>query len=131
MLGDKFLITTPDFDHSTRIKLMLIGFDQAEIEHVVSRVQVLPHTLTLYTYGDDDRDAEWCLLAAKTSTAVLINCTTPSSIDMLKGYLLAQPNSSAYGDTKGYTLRTYFDVAVWLTDVLLEQQKNLQPNADR
>lgn len=128
-MGDKFMMTAPDLDHSTRLKILVVGLGQDEIEYLTSKIQLLPHTLTLYVYNESDKDIAWCLTAARQCDSVLIN-TRPSSIDLLKGFLLAMPNSAAYGQNKDapYALKTHFDCAVWLTEVLLRSQKNLEPD---
>lgn len=127
IMGDKFLMTTPDFDHSTRLKIMIVGFDPEEIGFLTSKIQLLPHSLTLYSYSDDDNDIPWCLHAARQSDAILVN-TRPSSIDQIKGFLLAMGNSSSYGQTP-IAHKNYSDMAIWLTDVMLRIQK-VEPDQD-
>lgn len=120
-MDDKFLMTTPDFDHSTRLKIMVVGFDPEEVNFLASKIQLLPHSLTLYSYSDKDSDLPWCLHAAKQSNAILVN-SKPSGIDQLKGFLLAMRTSSSYG----YTIvahKNYEDMTLWLTDVVLRVQK--------
>ena len=126
-MGDKFLMTTPDFDHSTRLKIMIVGFEPEEVNFLASKIQLLPHSLTLYSYAEKDADLPWCLHAARQSDAILVN-SKPSGIDQLKGFLLAMQTSSSYG----YNLvahKSYDDMALWLTDVILRIQK-IEPALD-
>ena len=114
------LITAPDLDHSNRFKVMLVDFSWEEITVVAELLDRSKITATLYTYCHNEDDSSWCITAAKTSDAVLVNCRFISNIEMLKGYLLSIPQAAAYGTNSQSLMSrvTYHDLAVWLTEVI-------------
>lgn len=119
-MSDKYMLTPPDLDHSSRIKLMVVGLDRSQVDALISKIQLLPHTLTLYVYDEYIKDQTWCLIAAKQCDSMLID-VAPSSMDQLKGYLLSMPNSSALG-TCEFARKIYHDPVLWLTDAMMKYQ---------
>ena len=113
-------MTTPDLDHSNRLKIMLVDFDWEQIEQFTSILDRYPESATLYVYGHTESDHRWCMNAAKQSDAVLVNCNIITSLEMIKGYLLGSNNVSAYGaNDQSFTAKTvYHDVGLWFTDVI-------------
>ena len=114
------MMTTPDLDHSNRLKIMLVDFDWDQIEIFTAMLDRYPESATLYIYGHTESDHPWCMTAARQSDAVLVNCNLISSLEMIKGYLLGLRNVSAYSaNEQSFTAaNTYHDVGLWFADVI-------------
>ena len=121
---DQYLLTAPDLDHSTRHKLMVVGLDRSQVDLLVSKIQLLPHALTFYVFSTTDTDQVWCLNAARQCDSILVD-VNPGNHDLLKGYLLAFPNSSALGHNL-FARKIYHDPVLWLTDGMLRYQNVIQ-----
>lgn len=117
---DSKLITAPDLDHSNQLKIMLIDFEWSEIEYVSGLAKSLDESITIYLYSHLETDHKWCMTAARTSNAILVNCAISNKLEFLKGFVLSLPQASAFSlhDQSFVARSTYHDIAVWLTQVI-------------
>lgn len=116
---DVKLYTIPDIDYSNNIKLLFVDFEPITICDFAHIFNVSNNNVTVYVYNTTDNNPEWLLNAAGQATAILVNCDNRSNFEMLKGYLLSFKNASAFGknDQVIFAKNTYYDIAVWFTDV--------------
>lgn len=115
-MNDSRIVTAPDMDLDKRFKLLLVDVEWSDIERLSTTINNLEIDITLFLYGSKDEDDAWCINAQKHSYATLINSRFSGNKEMLKGYLLAQPNCWSLGANKiaEYCHRQTFDIYTWL-----------------
>lgn len=120
---DVKLYTIPDIDYSNNIKLLFVDFEPGVISNFAHIFAASDNDVTIYIYSPTDNDPAWLLNAANQSTAILVNCDYRSNFEILKGYLLGFKNASAFGknDQVIFAKNTYYDIAVWFTDVVKKE----------
>jgi len=94
---DKQVITEPDVDYTRSFKIMLVDFEWEEITAVTEAVKRLPGPVSLFLYGSNDKNPSWCIAQAKQCNSVLLNMVNRGSCEVLKGFLLGEPNIYTYG----------------------------------
>jgi hypothetical protein len=113
-MENKRVITAPDLDFTPGFKLMLVDFDWSDIQLASQALKELNIDCTLYLYGGDDEDTAWCVNAVRDSQAVLVNLRYSSSKDILKGWLLREPNVGFMGQADQLSNRKYIDLLAWI-----------------
>ena len=116
LVENKKIITEPDVDYTRSFKLLLVDFEWESITQISEAVKKLDGAVTLFLYGSNDKNPEWCLAAAKNSNGVLINMVNRGNIETLKGFLLGEPNVFTYGhyDLEKLFQRNVIDTMSWL-----------------
>jgi hypothetical protein len=116
LVDNKKIITEPDVDYSRSFKILLIDFEWESITQISEAVKKINAPVTLFLYGSNDKNPEWCIAAAKNSTSVLINMINRGSIETLKGFLLGESNVFTYGhyDLEKIFQRNVLDSLSWL-----------------
>jgi hypothetical protein len=117
---EKYMMTAPDLDHSTRFKLMAVDLDPEAIEHIKERLLQVSFGVTLFIQDSEPGDWAWAISAARTSDATLVNMR-PGPNDLLKGFLLSLDHTTAYGQSVPMARKTYYDLDLWLTDALMSR----------
>ncbi len=123
------IYTAPDLDRSNKFKILLIDFDWENIESFTDILSKVPEDMTVYLFGENDKDYDWCIDAAFGADAVLVNCTRRGNIELLKGYMLAKYEATAYGsnDMLNSIKEPEWDFATWLTKVLADPNRRWVP----
>ena len=123
------LYTAPDLDRSNKFKILLLDFEWETIESFADILAKVPEDITVYLFGEKDTDYEWCIDAAYSSDAILVNCTRKGEIEMLKGYVLANTMARPYGSNKVLDVikDPEWDFSVWLTKVLADPSRRWIP----
>jgi hypothetical protein len=126
---EKYIMTAPDLDHSSRLKLMVVDLSPEAVEHVKERLLQLSFGMTLFVQDSQSGDPSWMLTAARLSYKVLVNAEHGPN-DLLKGYLISFDKTSVYGQPLPMANRNYYDLDLWLTDSIISWQRNQPPAAD-
>jgi len=128
-LVDKNLITAPDLDYSRSFKILLVDFQWEQITEITEAVKKLPVPSTVFLYGSNDKDVRWCLAQSKNSHSVLLNMVHFGSCEVLKGFLLGEPNVYAYGyhPLGDVFQRNVIDTMSWLA---IQYQHYIEANND-
>ena len=126
---DKNLITAPDLDYSRSFKILLVDFEWEQITEITEAVKKLPIPSTIFLYGSNEDDVNWCLAQAKNSHSVLLNMVNVGSCEVLKGFLLGESNVYAYGyhPLKNIFQRNVIDTMSWLA---IQYQHYIEANND-
>lgn len=121
--------TSPDLDRSNKFKILLLDFEWETIESFSDVLAKVPEDVTVYLFGENDTDHEWCIDAAYSSDAILVNCTRKGEIELLKGYVLANTCARPYGSNKILSVikDSEWDFASWLTKVLADPNRRWIP----
>jgi len=115
-MNDSRIVTAPDMDLDTRFKILLVDCEWSDIERLSSSINTLGIDITIFLYGSNDNDDSWCINANKHAYATLINCRFSGNKEILKGFLLAQKNCWALGQSEigAATHRNVFDIYSWM-----------------
>lgn len=116
LLENKKIVTAPDNDYSRSFKILLVDFEWPEIQDLAEAINKISSPVTVFLYGSNDKDPEWCIKQAKNCHSVLINMRHKGNIEILKGFLLGETNVYTYGN---YNLEELFqrkvlDTMSWL-----------------
>mgnify|MGYP006294797091 CR=1 FL=1 len=114
------IYTAPDLDHSSIFKILLVDFEWSQIQTLAQNIENLPEPVNIMLFGENEKDWEWCMTAARSVDAILVNCDRKSSIELIKGFLLGFHNAEAFGrnDQAVFARSTQHDMAAWITKVL-------------
>ncbi len=123
------IYTVPDLDRSNKFKILLVDFDWETIETFTDILSKVPEDITVYLFGENDKDYKWCIDAAFGADAILVNCTRWGNIELLKGYMLAKYEAKPYGsnDMLSSIKEPEWDFATWLTKVLADPNRRWVP----
>jgi hypothetical protein len=124
------IYTTPDLDRSNKFKVLLVDFDWETIESFTDILSKVPEPITVYLFGANDTDYDWCLDAAFSSDAILVNCARKGEIELIKGYILALISATPYRASNKIATaikESEWDFALWLTKVLAAQDRRWIP----
>ena len=115
-MNNSRIVTAPDIDLDARFKVLLVDCDWSDIERLSTSINSLNVDITLFLYGSNETDDIWCINASKHAYATLVNCRFSSNKEILKGFLLAQKNTWALGQSEigAATHRNVFDTYSWL-----------------
>ena len=121
-MNNSRIVTAPDIDLDARFKVLLVDCDWSDIERLSTSINSLNVDITLFLYGSNETDDIWCINASKHAYATLVNCRFSGNKEILKGFLLAQKNTWALGQSEigAATHRNVFDIYSWL----LQQYNN-------
>jgi len=121
-MNNSRIVTEPDIDLDNRFKVLLIDCEWGDIERLSKSISSLGIDITLFLYGSNDSNDNWCINTNKHAHATLVNCRFSGKKELLKGFLLAQRNTWALGQNEiGSAIhRNTFDIYSWL----LEQYNN-------
>ena len=121
-MNNSRIVTDPDIDLDARFKVLLVDCDWSDIERLSTSINSLNVDITLFLYGSNETDDIWCINASKQAYATLVNCRFSGNKEILKGFLLAQKNTWALGQSEigAATHRNVFDIYSWL----LQQYNN-------
>jgi len=97
-MEDKRIITAPDTDLSEHFQIMLMDFEWVDIAALSDSINKLPGKITLYLYGSNDTDHNWCISTVNQVSSVLIDMRHAGNIELLKGVLLPKKNVYVLGD---------------------------------
>jgi len=113
---NKKIVTAPDEDYTRSFKILLVDFEWDSITNLADGIQKLPIPITVFLYGSNDKLPEWCIKQAKNSHSVLMNMRHKGNIELLKGFLLGEPNVFTYGyhDLDQLFQRNVLDTMSWL-----------------
>jgi len=127
------IYTAPDLDRSNKFKIFLLDFNWEAIQAFSEILAKSPEEITVYLFGENDNDYEWCIDAAYASDAILVNCTRKGEIELLKGYVLANTEAKPYGSNNILSVikDSEWDFAVWLTKVLAGPSRRWIPKRKR
>ena len=116
MHDDKKVITEPDIDYSRCFKIMLVDFEWEEITAITEAVKKLPGSISIFLYGSKDKNPKWCIAQAKNCQSVLLNTVNIGTCEILKGFLMGEPNVFTYGyhDLDSVFQRKVLDTMSWL-----------------
>lgn len=106
---------------------MLIDFSWEDISAISNNIKLLNAPVSLFLYGSNDDDAEWCINQAKQCNSVLLNMRHRDRCELIKGYLLGEPNVYylGYHPLEKLFQRNIIDTASWLA---LQYQYYLEAN---
>ena len=115
-MNNSRIVTAPDLDLDHRFKVLLVDVEWSDIERLSNTINNLNIDITLFLYGSKETDDVWCINAHKHSYATLVNTRFSGNKELLKGYLLAQPNCWGFGsnDIAKYNHRETHDIYSWL-----------------
>ena len=116
MVENKKVITAPDQDFTRGFKILLVDFEWQDIAGLTDAIKKLPVPITLFLYGSNDKDPQWCIQQTKNCNSVLLNMRHKGSIETLKGFLLGEPNVYTFGsyDLEDLFQRKVLDTMSWL-----------------
>lgn len=115
-MNNSRIVTAPDLDLDQRFKVLLVDVEWSDIEGLSTTINNLEIDITLFLYGSKESDDVWCLNAQRHSYATLVNTRFSGTKELLKGYLLAQPNCWSLGpnDIAKYNHRVAHDIYSWI-----------------
>lgn len=116
MQENKKIITEPDLDYSKSFKIMIVDFEWDTVSEISESIKKLDIPVTLFLYGSNDKNPLWCINMAKNSNSVLVNMRHKGSIEIIKGFLVAEQNVYTYGhyDLENMFQRNVIDIMSWL-----------------
>ena len=116
MLENKKVITAPDVDFTRCFKILIIDFDWDQITDITEAIKKIDGPATVFLYGSNDKDVQWCISQAKQCDSVLLNMIHRGNCETLKGFLLGEPNVYTYGshDLEDLFQRKVLDTMSWL-----------------
>lgn len=97
-MNDKKIITAPDTDFTEHFKIMLVDFEWSDIAELSDSINKLPGKISLYLYGSNDIDHDWCLGTTNHVSSVLMDMRHVGKIELLKGVLLPRKNVYVLGN---------------------------------
>jgi hypothetical protein len=129
-MNDSRIVTAPDIDLDNRFKILLVDCDWSDIQKLSSSINSLGIDITVFLYGNNDSDDTWCININKHAYATLVNCRFSGNKELLKGFLLAQKNTWALGQSEigAATHRNVFDIYSWM--LLQYNNYNKEENND-
>lgn len=121
-MNNSRIVTAPDLDLDHRFKVLFVDVEWGDIERLSNTINSLGIEITLFLYGSKETDDVWCINQHRHAYATLVNTRFSGNKELLKGYLLAQPNCWGYGsnDIAKYNHRETHDIYSWL----LQQHAN-------
>jgi hypothetical protein len=126
-MTDKILlVTAPDDSSIDGIRVLLVELTSDQSQIVSNALLTADTRYSIITYSWKMGDPiEWLLDKKTKSDIIIFNADVTSAVELIIGYIAAQPNSYYFGNLK--SLAKANDSAIYTTDQilsLLEKAKN-------